>query len=55
MINAKGLYTGMILLDLQKAFDIVNHSIVCNKLKLVGISTNKWILLKKQKSVGQGW
>ena len=33
---ANGLYTGMIPLDLQKAFDTVDHNI-CNKLKLMDI------------------
>ena len=40
----KGLYTGMLLIDLQKAFDTVNHSILYNKLKSVGIDHHavKW-------------
>ncbi len=32
-----GRYTGMVLLDLQKAFDTVDHTILCNKLEAMGI------------------
>jgi len=38
----KGLYTGMVMLDLQKAFDTVNHSILCEKLSAMGIGSVEW-------------
>ena len=31
-------YVGMIILDLQKAFDTVNHKILINKLKALGLN-----------------
>ena len=39
-----GLYTSMILIDSQKAFDTVNHDILLNKMDFIGFSedTTKW-------------
>ena len=33
-----GLLTGMILIDLQKVFDTINHDILLNKLSIIGFS-----------------
>ena len=33
-----GLYTRMILIDLQKAFDTINHKIFINKMEFLGFS-----------------
>ena len=35
-----GLLTGMILIDLQKAFDTINHDILLKKLSIIGFSEN---------------
>ena len=40
--NAKSLYTGMELLDLKNAFDTVDHNILCNKVKPMGVRSTKW-------------
>ena len=35
---SEGNYVGMLLLDVQKAFDSVNHDILCSKLESMGIN-----------------
>ena len=32
----------MVMIDLQKAFDTVDHQILCNKLQAMGVSNIKW-------------
>ena len=40
--TSKGLFTGMLLLDLQKAFDTVDHEILCRKLDAIGVLSIDW-------------
>ena len=40
--TCKGLYKGMLMLDLQKVFDTVDHGILCKKLKAIGIKSVYW-------------
>ena len=40
--TAKGLYTGIDRLDLQKAFDTVDHDIQCKKMEEIGIVSVGW-------------
>ena len=42
MQSPRGLYTGMIMLDLQNAFDTVNHFILLDKLKARGLESVEW-------------
>ena len=39
---SEGKYVGMVLLDLQKAFDTVDHNILCEKLIKMGVGSIKW-------------
>ena len=43
-----GLLTGMVLMDLQKAFDIINYEILLEKMSLLGFSNHsiKWLILQ---------
>ncbi|KAL4240342.1 hypothetical protein ACF0H5_001132 [Mactra antiquata] len=40
--TAKGSFTGMIMLDLQKAFYTVDHNILFGKLELMGVKSVTW-------------
>ena len=40
--SSKGNFTGMVLIDLQKAFDCVDHNLLLSKLKAMGIGSVDW-------------
>ena len=40
--TSKGNFTGMILIDLQKAFDCVDHGLLLEKMSTMGISSIDW-------------
>ena len=38
----RGNFVGMVLIDLQKAFDTVDHGILSQKLRAIGVSSFRW-------------
>ena len=42
--TSKGWYTDMIMLDLLKAFDTVDHLIPCEKLRAMGVGSVDWFM-----------
>ena len=38
----KGYLVGMVLIDLRKAFDTVDHDILFQKLQVIGVSSVSW-------------
>ena len=40
--KSKGNLTGMVLIDLQKAFDCVDHGLLIQKLSAMGVSSTDW-------------
>lgn len=40
--TSKGLFIGMLMLDLKKAFDTFDHTIVCDKQEVLGVLSTEW-------------
>ena len=47
----KGLSTGVVMIDLRKAFDVVDHELLLKKLQVYCFNTNylKWFRPKQSK------
>jgi hypothetical protein len=53
---SKGNLVGMVLIDLQKAFDTVDHGVLLSKMKIMGITSLDWFssyLTGRQQCVGE--
>ena len=40
----KGLFTGVVMIDLRKAFDVVDHKLLLKKIQIYALNSNslKW-------------
>ena len=43
ILKSKSMFAGMVLMDLQKAFDTVDHIILSRKLEAMGLDITDWI------------
>ena len=50
-----GLVTGMILIDLQKAFDTISHDILLKKLSIIGFSDHTVKRFQSYKQIVNLW